>query len=62
MKQRYLVCIHFAPCELHPPELQRLLQREADTFEEQTVLHPATMAEMVIVFKGLMQLPHTERE
>lgn len=62
IKYNYPVGIHFALCELHPPELQRLLQSEADAFEEQTVLHPATMAEVVVLSERLMQLPHAERE
>lgn len=60
--EHYLVCIHFASYEFHPPELQGLLQREADTFKEEAVLHPTTMAEMVVLSQGLVELPHAERE
>ncbi|PWA25822.1 hypothetical protein CCH79_00001554 [Gambusia affinis] len=35
-------------------ELQRLLQREANAFEEETVLHSASVAEMVLVSERLI--------
>lgn len=60
--QHYLVCIHFASYELWPPELQSLLQREANAFEEEAVLHTTTVAEMVVLSKALVELPHTEWE
>lgn len=62
MYQHYLVCIHFASYELHFPELQCLLQRQADTFEEETVLHPTSVAEMMVFSKRLVELSHTQWE
>jgi len=61
-RQHYLVCVHFASYELQPPELQSLFQREADTFEEETVLHPTAVTEVVALFEGLVELPHAEWE
>lgn len=62
MRQHYLVSIHFSSDELRSPELQRLLQREANPFEEEPVLHAAAVAEMVVLSEALVQLPHAERE
>lgn len=58
----YLVCVHFSSHKLGSPELQRLLQREADPFEEEAVLHAAAVAEVVVLSEALVQLPHAERE
>lgn len=62
MLHYYLVDIHFAPDELWPPKLQGLLQREANPFEEEAVLHSPSVAEMVVLSQGLMKLPHAQRE
>lgn len=61
-RQHHLVSIHFSFDELGSPELQRLLQREADAFEEEPVLHATAVAEVVVLSEALVQLPHAERE
>lgn len=58
----YLVSIHFSFHKLGSPELQRLLQREADPLEEEPVLHAAAVAQVVVLSEALVQLPHAERE
>lgn len=56
----YLVSIHFALDELGPPELQCLVQCDADALEEEAVLHAPAMAEVVVVPQGLVELPHAQ--
>lgn len=58
----YLVCIHLAPYELWPPELQSLFQREADAFEEEAVLHATPVPQVVVLPQALVELPHAEWE
>lgn len=58
----YLVCIHLAPDELWPPELQSLFQREADAFEEEAVLHATPVPQVVVLPQALVELPHAEWE
>ena len=58
----YLVHVHLALGELGPPELQGLLQGEADAFEEEAVLHAAPMPEVVVLPQGLVEPSHAERE
>lgn len=58
----YLVCIHLAPYELWPPELQSLFQREADAFEEEAVLHATPVPQVVVLPEALVELPHAEWE
>lgn len=58
----YLVRVHFPPNELGPPELQGLLQRQADAFEEEAVLHAAAVSQVVVLPQALVELPHAEWE
>lgn len=58
----YLVRVHFPPNELGPPELQGLLQWEANAFEEEAVLHAAAVPQVVVLPQALVELPHAERE
>lgn len=58
----YLVHVHFALDKLRPPELQSLVQREADALEEKAVLHAAAVAQVVVFSEGFVQLPHAQRE
>lgn len=58
----YLVGIHFAFDKLGPPELQGLVQREADALEEEAVLHATAVPKVVVVPQCLVELSHAQRE
>ena len=48
--------------ELGAPELHGLVEREADGFEEEAVLHAAPVLEVVGRAQALVQLLHAQRE
>lgn len=58
----YLIRVYFALDEFRPPELQSLVQREADALEEKAVLHAAAVAQVVVFSQRFVQLPHAQRE
>lgn len=58
----YLVRIYFPPDKFLLPELQCLLQSQTDAFQEEPVLHTASVPEMVVITQGSMQLPHAKWE
>lgn len=58
----YLVVVHFAPDELGSPELQGLVQSEANAFKEEAVLHAAAVAQVVALPEGLVEVPHAGGE
>jgi len=47
--------------ELAPPELQALLQRQADALQEEDVLQAAVVLEVVVGLERLVQVAHAHR-
>ena len=57
----HLISVH-DPCEFRLPEPQCFFQRHAYAFEEESVLLPAPVSEVVVQTKRRMQLLHTRRK
>ena len=48
--------------EALPPEEDAILQSQADAFQEEGVLQPAEMFQVVVFAQGEVQVAHAERE
>jgi hypothetical protein len=59
VRVRFLKLVHpHGLAKLSAPKQQRFLQTESDTFEEETVLHPPTVLDVVVLDNVLVRVTH----